>query len=127
MRAHEGKRGSRGVPWTVALIAIATVAVWSLMSWLLVGSACVNGNILSGSPAGAMCEVELANWHGGHPSTAEDNLLEHLKLASPALIVIAGVGISRFRGHERPFWIAALVATIVVALPVLGLAVLPHS
>jgi hypothetical protein len=124
---QEGKSGSRGVHWLVALVAIATVAVWSLMSWLLVGSVCVDGNIPNGSPAGAVCEVELSNWRGIHPSTAEGNLYEYLKLAFPALIVVAGVGISRLRNDQRAFWIAALVAAIVVIAPVLGIAVLPYS
>src|ERR1700726_4027220 len=113
----EGKSEVRGVSGLAAAVAIAIMAVATWGSWGGAGTVCVNTNFPAGSSAAVVCEVELSNWGGKSSSTPGDNAGEYVMLALPRLIVLGGVAISRAQRRRRAFWLALLVAVVVLVAP----------
>jgi hypothetical protein len=103
---------SRGVSGLAALLAIVIVAGASWVSWVGIGTDCVNA-LSSGPAAAGVCEVEVGN----STSTSANDLHDYLILALPLLIVLGGVAYSRALGRKRAFWLASLAAIIVLIAP----------
>jgi hypothetical protein len=111
------------------LLVVVVTAVLSWVSWVGIGSVCVNATDLHrGSPQGAICEIEQGHWHAsavGGPSFI-DALHSYLTLALPLLIVLAGIGLAAARQRQRSARIASVVAGVVLLAPWIGFIVLPR-
>jgi hypothetical protein len=120
-----GKRRNWFVP--VGVLTVVGVAVFSVVSWLGVGSACENGEDLHrGTPSGLVCEIEFGGWHRGAGDVAFlATLHTWVVLALPTLIVLIGGMLSAGQWRWRPFRIALAIAVVVILAPFAGLVVLP--
>jgi hypothetical protein len=113
-----------------AVFAILVTAAASWASWTAVGDACINSTTLDrGSPAGAICELEVANWHASGVGTASlgDRLHEDFMLALPIAMVLGGIAVAAIRKRRRFFWVAALIAVATRLAPLIGVVLLPGT
>jgi hypothetical protein len=116
----------RGFAAPGALLTVFVFALLSWASWVGVGTVCVNSTELHrGTPQGLVCEIELGHWHGSAVGgqTALERGQEYLMLALPVLIVLGGIGLAASRHRRRPFWLALIVAFVVLLAPWIGLIV----
>jgi hypothetical protein len=114
------------VPTALGTLLVIAAASWT--SWTLVGDYCIDSTRLArGSPKGAVCELEVANWHDSSVVTASfaDPVHEDVVLVLPVVVVLVGIAVAARRERHRPLWIALLIAVLALLTPLVGIIVLP--